>query len=178
MFKMSTICTDICLQSGHKWPRLESPIQQFFGTGAQQQLRWATVGHNRHGPKIGGCAPFSEEGAGCLSNTVAWAEAYLHTKWHPNPSSRLAPTDIGRKLGLCPFGGELGPHLTQCGKGRGLPACQVSSWSVQPFGYNAPTSQTARQNNGPIAQGEPFAVAQQVQRAACSTFQTCILNSH
>jgi len=23
-------------------------------------------------------------------------------------------------------GGELGPHLTKCGQGRGLPACQVS----------------------------------------------------
>jgi len=31
---------------------------------------------------------------------VAWAEAYLHTKWHLiSPSSRLATTDIGRKLG-------------------------------------------------------------------------------
>jgi len=45
--------------------------------------------------------------------------------------------------GLCPFGeGELGPHPTQCGQGRGLPACQVSSWSVQPFGHSARTSQT------------------------------------
>ena len=26
-----------------------------------------------------------------------------------------------------PLGGELGPHLTQCRQGRGLPACQVSS---------------------------------------------------
>ena len=40
--------------------------------------------------------------------------------------------------------GELGPHLTQCGQGRGLPACQVSSWSIQPFGHNTPTSVTDR----------------------------------
>ena len=43
---------------------------------------------------------------------------------------RLATIDIGQKLGeLCPFGGggELGPHLTQCGQGRGLFARQVSS---------------------------------------------------
>jgi len=34
---------------------------------------------------------------------VAWAEAYLHTKWHLNSSSRLAATDMGRKFGgLCP----------------------------------------------------------------------------
>ena len=146
--------------------------------------------------------------------------AYVHTKWHLNPSSRLAATDMGRKLGAVPFRGwgagspsntlsprlrptsvpsgilihpavwpqytwaenrglcppflgsggspsskmwpgpkptsmpstilihpavwrqgtwvenwgrcllgkgELGPHLTQCGRGRGLHACQVSS---------------------------------------------------
>jgi len=29
----------------------------------------------------------------------------------------------------------------------GLPACQVSSWSVQPFGHNTPTSQTDRQTD-------------------------------
>jgi len=43
--------------------------------------------------------------------------------------------------------GELGPHLTQCGQGRDLPACQVSSWSVQPFGHNTPTLQTDRQTD-------------------------------
>jgi len=45
---------------------------------------------------------------------------------------------MGRKLGeLCPLGeGELGPHLTQCGQGWGLPPCQVSSWSMQPFSHN------------------------------------------
>jgi len=56
--------------------------------------------------------------------------------------------EYGPKIrGLCPFGeGELGPHLTQCGQGRGLPACQVSSWSVKPFGHNRPTLQTDRQD--------------------------------
>jgi len=34
-------------------------------------------GHNRHG-----------------------AEAYHHTKWHLDPSSPLATTDMGRKLGV------------------------------------------------------------------------------
>jgi len=28
---------------------------------------------------------------------VAWAEAYLRTKWHFHPSSRLATIDTGRK---------------------------------------------------------------------------------
>jgi len=43
--------------------------------------------------------------------------------WHLDPSSRLATTDMGRKLGgLCPiWGEEPGPHLTQCGQGQGLP---------------------------------------------------------
>jgi len=36
----------------------------------------------------------------------------------------------------------MGPHLTQCGRGRGLPPCQVSSSSIQLFGHNTPTSQT------------------------------------
>jgi len=38
----------------------------------------------------------------------------------------------------------VGPHLTQCGQGRGLPACQVSSSSIQPFGHSTPTSQTGQ----------------------------------
>jgi len=135
---------------------------------------------------------------------VAWADAYLRTKWHLDPSSRLAtthspenlmllfpllgtgraagspsntmssgsrPTYIrsgslihpavwprhnghGSKIRGVPFWGELGPHQTQYGRGRGLPPCQVSSWSIQPFGHNTPTLQTDRQvrtDNGPIA---------------------------
>ena len=33
-------------------------------------------------------------------------------------------------------GFPLGPHLTQCGLGRGLPLYQVASWSIQPFGHD------------------------------------------
>jgi len=44
---------------------------------------------------------------------------------------RLAKIDMGRKLGVCPFWGELGPNRTQCGLGRDLPSYQVASWSVQ-----------------------------------------------
>ena len=45
---------------------------------------------------------------------MAWAEAYLRTKWHLNPPSRFATTDMGRKVGegAVPLGVELGPHLT------------------------------------------------------------------
>jgi len=52
----------------------------------------------------------------------------------------------GPKIGGCtPLGkGDPSPHLTQCGQCRVLPACRVSSWSVQPFGHNTPTLQTGQ----------------------------------
>ena len=45
-----------------------------------------------------------------MQHNVAWAEVYLRTKWHLDPSSRLATTDMGRNLGaVLPFwGGKLG----------------------------------------------------------------------
>jgi len=43
---------------------------------------------------------------GSPSNKVAWAEAYLHTKWHLDLCSHLAATDMGRKLGGCALLGE------------------------------------------------------------------------
>jgi len=55
-----------------------------------------------------------------IYHSVAWAEAYIHTKWHLDPSRRLPTTDMGRKLGGCAPLVELGPHLIQCGQGRGL----------------------------------------------------------
>jgi len=56
---------------------------------------------------------------------------YLPTKWHLNPSSRLATIDIYRKLGgLCPFWGELGPHLTQYGRTEAY--CMPSFILVRP----------------------------------------------
>jgi len=62
---------------------------------------------------------------------VAWAEAYLRTKWHPNPSNRVAAIDMGRKMGAAmpPFfwGGGARSDLTQGGLGRGLPPYQMAS---------------------------------------------------
>jgi len=82
--------------------------------------------------KLGICRPLLGRGAGSPSNKiVASVEAYLRTKWHLDPTSHLAATGrhMGQKLGGCaPLGEvELGPHLTQCGQGRGLSARQVSS---------------------------------------------------
>jgi len=72
-------------------------------------------GHNRHGPKLGGGVPFFWGEVDPIEHKVAWDEAYLHTRWHLSPSSRLVTTDIRRKLGAVPFRrGELRPHLTQC----------------------------------------------------------------
>ena len=50
----------------------------------------------------------------------AWAEAYLRTKLHLDPSSLLATTDMDQKLGDCvPFWGRVGsPSNTKSPKPR------------------------------------------------------------
>jgi len=53
---------------------------------------------------------------GMLHN-VACAEAYLRTKWHLDPSSRLATTDMGRKLDGC---------ASFLGTGAGSPSNRMS----------------------------------------------------
>jgi len=70
------------------------------------------------GRKLGGLLPFLGPELGPIKHNVARANVYLGTKWHLDPSSRLATTDMGRKLaGFAFFGGRggMGPHLTQCG---------------------------------------------------------------
>ena len=87
---------------------------------------------------VGYCPPFLGV-MGPHVNNVAWAEAYLCTKWHLDPTSHLATTDMGRKLeeGCARLRrGKLGPHLTQCGLGLGLSPYQVATSSIQPFGHN------------------------------------------
>jgi len=60
------------------------------------------------GLKVGAAVPPFYGGAKSPSNNDAWAEAYLRTKWHLDPSSRLATTDMGRKWGaVARFLGEL-----------------------------------------------------------------------
>ena len=63
-------------------------------TSAQKQLKWRPFGHNKRGPNLG-AVPLLGGGAGSPCDTVAWAEAYLHTKWHLNPSSHLATMKMG-----------------------------------------------------------------------------------
>jgi len=95
-------------------------------------------GHNRHGPKTGGHAPFRGElgphltqrllGRGLPPYQVAsrFIQTFGHNRHWPK---------IG---GLCPFlgRGELGPNVTECRLGWGLPPYQVASWSIEPFGHN------------------------------------------
>jgi len=54
---------------------------------------------------------------------------------------RLATIDMGRKVGAdVPLSIEdLGPNLTQCGLGRGLPPYQVAPSYIQPVDHNTPT---------------------------------------
>jgi len=81
----------------------------------------------------------SEGGVTSLSNTIAWVEAYLGTKWHLDPSSHLATTHMGRKLGdgALPLCGEQGPNLTQCRLGRGLHL--PTKWHIDPSSRLATT---------------------------------------
>jgi len=91
------------------------------------------------GQKLGGVGvPFFLGVAGSPSNTK-WPglrPTSIPSGIYLSPSSRLATTDIGRKLGAVPREGELGPHPTQCQVGRGLPLYQVASWPMHPFCHN------------------------------------------
>jgi len=120
-------------------------------------------GHNRHGPKRGGVDPHLGVGGLGLHLTQCGVHRglslYEVASWSIQPfsSNRHGP-NIG--VWLCPHfswgKGELRYHLTQCDRGRGLPPCQVTPSSIQPFGHSTPKLQTDRQDNGPIAYGEPF----------------------
>ena len=75
------------------------------------------------GRKLGASPPFWEGGWVPNEHKVPWDEAYLHTKWHLDASSRLATIKMGGKLGraLPPFwGGDLCPYLAQCGLDQDL----------------------------------------------------------
>ena len=109
------------------------------GLPPYQVASWSIqpFGHNRHAPKSGGCCgPFG-----------GWAGFPSSTLWHwqrPIPPYQVASWSIqpfghnrrGLKSGggccTCRFWEERGPHLTQCGRGRGLTPYQVASWSIQP----------------------------------------------
>ena len=122
--------------------------------------------HNRHEPKIGGCAPFGGAGSSC---TQEGAVSPCNTMW-PEPRRTFIPSGIlihpavwpqqtwaENWAATCPFEGvELGPHLAQCGLGRGLPRYQVASWSIQPFGHNRHGPKTVGGGSAPFWGGSQF----------------------
>jgi len=119
-------------------------------------------GHNRHEPKIGGCAPFLRQGelrshlTQCRLgrglppyHMASWSiEAFGHNRYGPKIVGTPPPF----------VGGELGPCLTQCGQGWGLPARQGSSWLIQSFWpqYTNVTDRTGQTDNGSIRQANRF----------------------
>ena len=79
--------------------------------------------------------PFLVRGAGSPPSAM-WPELrpistpsaiLIHARWTWAENCR----------GSALFGeGQLGPHLTKCRLGQGLPSYQVASWSIEPFGHN------------------------------------------
>jgi len=55
-------------------------------------------GHNRHGPKTAGCAPFRRGAATYPSNTTSPGPRFLRNTRHLDPSCRLATIDMDKKL--------------------------------------------------------------------------------
>jgi len=73
-------------------------------------------------------------GSPCTSHNVAWAEAYLHTKWHPNPSNRLATIDVSKMGAVLPLGGAGSPSKTIWPRPRttSVPSCILIHPAVWP----------------------------------------------
>jgi len=120
---------------GQLGPQL-TQCSQGQGLPACQVSSWSIqpIGHSRHGPKIGGL--LSPWEGGCVPIEHNAAKAYLRTKWHLDSAVGLNTWAESWGL-LSPFWGEeLGPHLTQCRLGRGLPFYQVASWSIQAVDHN------------------------------------------
>ena len=101
-----------------------------------------------------GCVPF-----GGASTHVAWADAYLHTRWHLDPCSRLAIIDMGRKRGavLLWGWGAGSPSNIMCPAHGRRPTSTPSFILIHvwPQYTNVTDRQTDRQTghteNGPIA---------------------------
>jgi len=60
------------------------------------------------------------------SSIITWLNDTYKSSAVAEMGDRLATIDMGRKLGAVPFGGMLGPNLTQCGLDRSLPPYQMA----------------------------------------------------
>jgi len=70
---------------------------------------------------------------------VAWAAAYLHTKWHLDPAcplARLWPQQIWAENG--------GSHLTQCSLVESIPSFILIHPTIGPLYTNVTARQTVR----------------------------------
>jgi len=129
----SVVCLSVCLAQSSQGCGL--PPYQVASRSIQ------LFSHNRHRPKIGGCAPLGE-GMQC-----GLGGAYLCTKWHLDPSSPLATIDMGRRLYGCRQ--SLRPQILKVGGGCSAPSVQQQS----PPDRQDRTGQT---DNGPIGYSKPF----------------------
>ena len=103
-------------------------------------------GHKRHGPKSGGAMPLFTGSWIPILHNVASAEVYLPTKWHLDPSSHLATTDMGRKLGAVPLlEGARFPSNTMCPGPR--PTSTPSFILMHPTVWPQYTNITGRQTD-------------------------------
>ena len=93
-----------------------------------------------------GVPPLFGEGAGVrIKHKVAWAEGYLHIKWHVDPC--IWQHIWAENWGLCPVGGggAESPSNTMWPEPR--PTCVPCFILNRPtVGHRAPTSQTDRIN--------------------------------
>ena len=93
-----------------------------------------------------------------ILHKVAWAESYLHTKWHLDPCSHLTATDMGQKT----FGGGGAGSPSKTMRPGPRPTCMPNFMLIRPTVWpqytniRDRTDRTDRTDNGLIAQGEPF----------------------
>ena len=75
--------------------------------------------------------------------------AYLRTKWYPNPSSRLATIDMGRKVGAAvPLSvGELVSHLIHVARAG---AYHHTKWHLDPSSRLATTDMSRKLGAVPL----------------------------
>jgi len=80
------------------------------------------------------------------STLLNWAEAYLHTKWHLDPSSHLATTDVDQKLGAHPFWGRGAGSPSNTMWLEPKPTCMPSFIMILPAIWPQYTNVTDRQD--------------------------------
>jgi len=100
------------------------------------------------GQKFGALLPFwgGERGPHLTQGRLG-CEVYLHTKWHLDPCSHLATTDMGLKLGICPFGGGGAGSPSNTTWPEPRPTCMPSFILIHPTIWPQYSNVTDRQTN-------------------------------